>query len=107
MAIASWSTRCSERGHWAALEPSQAGESSEAVLGPRPMAGDDGSAGAAHDRAKHEGDDDRVVGVAEQRHEVGYEVDREREIAEHSQSRTRTARGTSESPANRPSRRMR
>ena len=44
------------------------------VPGQRPR-----TAGAAHDRAQHKADDDRVIGVAERRYEVGHNFDRDAE----------------------------
>src|SRR6185503_20320577 len=66
----------------AELKAGQASQGCEAVVGPGPMTADHRGAGVAHDRAEHEADDDGVVRVAEHRHEVGHEVDRDREVAE-------------------------
>jgi len=66
----------------AELDPGQACECGEPVVGSGPVAPDQGSAGSADDRAQDEADDDRVVGVAEQRHEVGHEVDGDRQVGE-------------------------
>jgi hypothetical protein len=46
------------------------------------MTADHRGAGSARDRPEHEADDDGVVGVAEHRHDVRHEVDRNREVAE-------------------------
>jgi len=65
--------------------PGQAGEPGqrcEAVVGAGPVRADGAGARAARDRAQDSGNDDGVVGVAEHGHEVGHEVDREREVAE-------------------------
>jgi hypothetical protein len=45
------------------------------------MTTDDRSACSAHDQPQHNADDDGVVGVAEHRHEVGHQIDRNREVA--------------------------
>lgn len=57
-------------------QPGEPGERGESVIGALPMRVDRGAAGGADDAAQDRGDDDGVVGVADERDEVWYQVQR-------------------------------
>lgn len=60
------------------------------------------ASGATYDRPEHDGRDDGVIGITENRYEIGNQVDREREIGEqqpHAQLCGAWYRGISDQPA--------
>jgi hypothetical protein len=62
--------------------PCEAADGLESLLGAGPVTGDRVRSGPADHRSQDERDEDRVVGVAEDRDEVGDQVDRHRQVGE-------------------------
>ena len=99
------------RGSRQVGNPAQARQRMESCLGAGPLLPNGLGSSAPNHASQHESDEDRVVGVAEDRHEVGNEVHRERQIAEEQEqsksNRAAQRRVTAESadePASRPAR---
>ena len=67
---------------WRPGEASQPRHSGEPVVGTGPVGSDRVEPGAADDTAQHSSDDDGVVGVAEDRYEIGDEIDRYSEVGQ-------------------------
>jgi hypothetical protein len=74
-------TMCNSR-LWGGSEAGKADHGSESIVGAWPVGSDGVEAGAADDATQHGGDDDGVVGITEDGHEVRDEINGNSEIGQ-------------------------
>ena len=74
-------TMCTPR-RWGASEAGKADHGSESIVGAWPVGSDGVEAGPADDAPQHGGDDDGVVGITEDGHEVRDEINGNSEIGQ-------------------------
>jgi hypothetical protein len=67
---------------WGGSEAGKADHGSESIVGAWPVGSDGVEAGAADDATQHGGDDDGVIGISEDGHEVGDEINGNSEIGQ-------------------------
>ena len=79
---ASADTICSRCDRWGAWEARKADHGSESIVGAWPVGSDGVEAGPADDAPQHGGDDDGVVGITEDGHEVRDEINGNSEIGQ-------------------------
>ena len=76
------------------MEAGEACHGSEPVVGAWPMGSNRVESGATNDTAQHGGDDDGIVGVAEDRYEVGNKIDRNCEVGQQQSKPDANPRGS-------------